>query len=353
MSQARLTVCVGGGGVGKTTTSAALAVHLARKGARTLVITVDPARRLADALGVEIGQATKQAPIDPRTEGRLYAKMPDPRSSIEDFMTWLFVEEAQRTRVMNNPAYKELANSLAGVHELLTIGLLQHEVDSGAFDEIVLDTAPSRHALAFLTYPSRLLELLEAKALTWLAAAAEASREDVPRSGLFAWGRAKVEGLFGRLVGVSALRNLSSLFAELVSVRSRWAELARKTDDMLGGTDTRYLLVGAPTGGAIEDVSYLLRSLERRKLRPEAVILNRAEREPPDLRAAGGGDVEERSEGSFERADSGARRDARVAFGRAQNPGDGGRRRRECALTAASSRDAHRASSLRRPGAAP
>ena len=281
MSPARLTICVGGGGVGKTTTSAALALHLARGGARTLVITVDPARRLADALGVEIGQATRPAPIDPRPGVKLFAKMPDPRSSLDDFMVWLFLDETQRKRVVQNPAYRELADSLAGVHELLTIGLLQHEIDSGSFDEIVLDTAPSRHALAFLTYPSRLLELLEAKALGWLAAAAESTRDDAPRSGIFAWGRSKVEGLFGRLVGVSALRNLSSLFAELASVRGRWAELARKTDSMLGAESTRYLVVGAPTGGAIEDVTFLLRSLERRRLRAHAVVLNRAERAPP------------------------------------------------------------------------
>jgi len=287
MSAPRLTVSVGGGGVGKTTSSAALAVHLARGGARTLVITVDPARRLADALGAEIGQATRPAPIDPRCEGRLFAKMPDPRESIDDFMAWLFVDEVQRRRVMNNPAYRELSDSLAGIHELLTIGLLQNEIDSGRFDEIVLDTAPSRHALGFLTYPNRLLELLEGRALAWLSAVAEtAGGEQKERRGIFAWGRAKVEGLFGKIVGVSALRNLSALFGELASVRERWAELARRTDALLGNPRTRYLLVGAPTGGAIADITYLRGSLERRRLKPAAVVLNRAENEPPSCEKA-------------------------------------------------------------------
>jgi anion-transporting ArsA/GET3 family ATPase len=285
MKPPRLTISVGGGGVGKTTTSAALALSMARGGARTLVITVDPARRLADALGASIGQATRPAPIDPRAEGRLFAKMPDPRESIDDFMAWLFVDEAQRRRVMTNPAYAELSDSLAGVHELLTVGLLQTEIDSGKFDEIVLDTAPSRHALGFLTYPSRLLELLEARALSWLASAAEATREDAPRRGFLSWGRSKVEGVFGRLVGASAVRNLSALFAELASVRERWAELARKTDVLLGDPRTRYLLVGAPSGGAIADIAYLSKSLARRKLRPTAIVLNRAEREPPACEA--------------------------------------------------------------------
>lgn len=282
----RITVSVGGGGVGKTTSSAALALALARTGSRTLVVTVDPARRLADALGVEIGQATREAPIDPRAGGRLFAKMPDPRSSMNDFMEWLFVDPVQRERVKKNPAYHELADSLAGVHEILTIALVQREIDTGDFDEVVLDTAPSRNALAFLTYPTQLLGLLEAKAMNWLAAMADAAQGNEKRGGLFAWGRAKVEGLFGRLLGGSGIRNLADLFAELMTVRERWADLARKTDALLGNPRTRYMLIGAPSGGAIADIGYLVRSLERRKLRPTAVVLNRAEREPPPCEQA-------------------------------------------------------------------
>lgn len=281
----RLTICVGGGGVGKTTTSAALALHLARAGARSLVITVDPARRLADALGAEVGQAAKPAPIDPRAGGRLFAKMPDPRSSMDDFTDWLFVDPVRRERFRANPAVKEMANSIAGIHEILTIALLQHEVDSGNYDEVVLDTAPSRHALAFLTYPSRLLEMLEAKALAWLATVAEVANPDEaeapPAAGLLAWGKAKVEALFAKVLGLSGLRDLSSMFADLASVRDRWAALARRTQALLTDPSTRYLLVGAPTGGALDDISYLMTSLEKRKLKPTAVVLNRSEHEPP------------------------------------------------------------------------
>jgi anion-transporting ArsA/GET3 family ATPase len=258
---------------------------MARKGARTLVITVDPARRLADALGVEIGQATRPAPIDERAGGRLFAKMPDPRLSMDDFSDWLFLDPQRRARFRANTAVREMADSIAGIHEILTVALLQNEVDSGNFDEVVLDTAPSRHALAFLTYPARLLDLLEAKVLTWLSAAADNSDPDEvdnpPATGIFAWGKAKLESLFGRVIGLTGLRALSSMFGDLASVRERWATLARRTQTMLEDPSTRYLLVGAPTGGAIEDVAYLQQSLERRKLRPTAVILNRAEREAP------------------------------------------------------------------------
>jgi anion-transporting ArsA/GET3 family ATPase len=250
------------------------------------VITVDPARRLADALGVELGQATRPAPIDPRAQDRLFARMPDPRSSMDDFTLWLFTDEQRRQRFRENRAVQEMADSIAGIHEILTVALLQNEVDSGNYDEVVLDTAPSRHALAFLTYPNRLLDMLEAKALSWLAAAAENSEEGEEESGstagaIFAWGKAKLEALFARVIGLPGLRSLSSMFGDLFTVRERWAALARRTQVMLADPGTRYLLVGAPTGGALDDIAYLAGSLERQKLRPTAIVLNRSEREPP------------------------------------------------------------------------
>jgi anion-transporting ArsA/GET3 family ATPase len=282
----RLTVSVGGGGVGKTTTSAALALSMARQGKRTLVITVDPARRLADALGAQVGQQAAAVSFGPDSDGRLFARMPDPRASLDDFVLWLFEEPERRKHVMDNPAYRELGDSLAGVHELVTIGLLQHEVDSGNYDEVVLDTAPSRHALAFLTYPGRLLGLLEARALAWLAAVSHvadaSSVQQQPRHGLLEWGRSKVEALMGRIVGLEGLRNLSALFGDMVAVRERWAGLARRTNALFREPSTRYLVIGAPTGGAMADVAYLVSNLARHQLRPSAIVLNRAELDAPD-----------------------------------------------------------------------
>ena len=270
---ARLTVCVGGGGVGKTTCSAALAMHLARSGKRTLVVTVDPARRLADALGVELGHATSPITVDPTAEDRLFAKMPDPRVGMADLLLALFDDPAQRERVRNNPAFRELSDSLAGVHEMITVGLVQSEIDSGLFDEVVLDTAPSRNALAFLDYPARLLGLLEAKALAWLAALADGA----PKSGgLLAWGKAKVEGAMGRIVGLDALRNLSALFGEMLTVREHWAASVRRSQELLASPENRYLVIGVPTGGSLADVRFLVAELERRAIAISGIVLNRA-----------------------------------------------------------------------------
>ena len=280
----RLTVCVGGGGVGKTTTSAAIALSLARRKRRTLVITVDPARRLADALGTEVGRHAQQVTLEEPVSD-LWAQMPDTRSSFDDFVVWLFDDPARRKHVMDNPAYRELRDSLAGVHELVTIGLLQTEIDGGQWDEVVLDTAPSRHALAFLTYPSRLASLLEAKALTWLAAMANTADPSAvdqrPKSGLFEWGRSKAEAIMGKIVGIEGLRNLSMLFSDMVSVREQWAAMARRTDALFHNPSTRYLIISAPTGGAIADAGYLVENLRRKGLGTAGIVLNRAESAPP------------------------------------------------------------------------
>jgi anion-transporting ArsA/GET3 family ATPase len=212
--------------------------------------------------------------------------MPDTRASLDDFVEWLFEDPIRRARVRGNPAYRELGDSLAGVHELVTIGLLQNEADSGNYDEIILDTAPSRHALAFLTYPSRLLGLLEARALNWLAALAQSADpavlETQPKAGLFRWGRAKVESVFGSIVGIEGMRNLSALFADMVAVRERWAALARRTNQLFQSATTRYLIIGSPSGGAIADVAYLLSNLKRHALHPSAIVLNRAEQDAPE-----------------------------------------------------------------------
>jgi hypothetical protein len=102
-----------------------------------------------------------------------------------------------------------------------------------------------------------------------------------PRTGLFEWGRSKAEAIVGRLVGLDGLRDLSALFADMVSIRERWPSLARRTHQLLRDPGTRYFVICAPTGGAMADAGYLVANLSRQGLRPSTVVLNRAESEPP------------------------------------------------------------------------
>lgn len=289
-------VCAGGGGVGKTTTSAALALSLARRGKRTLVVTVDPARRLASAMGVEIDADVHEAHVEPGVEGVLYALMPEPRRSTRTFIDLLFEEEPEaKARMLQNRVYLLLADAAAGMHEVVSLMLVAKAIAEHRLDYLVIDTAPSRQGLDFVSYPGRLATLYEGRAVTWLGnlARPNAPPDDEPDEdeggGLLAAGRKRIEALFGRLVNPRTLRDLAGLFAELALVKDRFARLARTSEHLLLGPDTRYLLVAAPSGSAAADARFLARRLKRLGQRPTALVLNRSDEGTPDwLRALDG-----------------------------------------------------------------
>ncbi len=281
-------VCAGGGGVGKTTTSAALGLALARRGYETLVVTVDPARRLASAMGVEVGESVQEAAVEQGLQGKLYALMPEPRRSTRTFIDIIFEHEPEaKARMLKNRVYLLLADAAAGMHEVVSLMLVAKAIEAQRFDYLVVDTAPSRQGLDFVSYPGRLATLYEGRAVTWLGNLA--GREDGDDNGevrdasggLLAAGKKRVESLFGRLLNPQTLRDLAGLFAELSLVKERFAQLARVSEHLLVGQETRYLLVAGPTGSASADASFLSRRLKRLGQRPTALVLNRADPAPP------------------------------------------------------------------------
>lgn len=286
----RTIVCAGGGGVGKTTTSAALALALARQGKRTLVVTVDPARRLASAMGVAVDAEVHPAHVEPGVEGHLFALMPEPRRSTRTFIDLLFEDEPEaKARMLQNRVYLLLADAAAGMHEVVSLMLVAKAISEHTLDYLVVDTAPSRQGLDFVSYPGRLATLYEGRAVGWLGNLARpgAEREDELEDaadeggGLFSAGRKRIEGLFGKLMNPRTLRDLAGLFAELALVKDRFARLARLSEHLLLGPDTRYLLVAAPSGSAAADASFLSRRLKRLGQRPTALVLNRADQGTP------------------------------------------------------------------------
>src|SRR5271154_1146920 len=168
----RVLICVGSGGVGKTTTSAALALALAQRGAKVAVVTIDPAKRLAAALGLHelSGEPIR---IDPATfaeqgveiDGELWAMMLDAKGTLDGIVARLAPDERAREEILANPVYRELSTAVAGSHELSAIAKLYELNEEHEFDVIVLDTPPSRNALDFLNAPTRLLGFLEGRAL--------------------------------------------------------------------------------------------------------------------------------------------------------------------------------------------
>jgi len=284
----KVVVCAGGGGVGKTTTSAALALALARRGLRTLVVTIDPARRLADALGVTIGPLPHVVHVDPSTGDRLWALMPEPQASTRTFMEFLFREEpASLERLYSNRLFLALSDALAGMHELVCMTLVARAATEHTFDYVIVDTAPSRYALDFVSYPPRLAALLESRALGFFGTLADRSGVAAEREGVAAnLARKTAEAALARGLGGRLVLDLTGLFSEMMRVRERFAGLANQSARLLLGESSRYVLVAAPTGSALADVRFLARKLEKLGRAPAAVVLNRADVTPRAWAAA-------------------------------------------------------------------
>jgi anion-transporting ArsA/GET3 family ATPase len=268
-------VCVGGGGVGKTTTSAALALSLARAGRRTLVVTIDPARRLADALGTSVGSKVQPVTL-PGAEGRLFALMPEPREAMRLFTEYLCADEPEALeRLLRNRLYRVLEEAVPGIHELVCMTFVTRAAEELDLDTIVIDTAPSRFAIDFVTYPRRLGKLLGNRAIAWLSGLSAPEEASQSRSSRwFAWGRRRAEQALAGVLGPNAVTDVAELFTAMTLVRERFVELSQRASDLLLVKETRYLLVTAPTGAASDNVRYLHARLRQLKLTPVALIVN-------------------------------------------------------------------------------
>jgi anion-transporting ArsA/GET3 family ATPase len=281
----RVCICLGGGGVGKTTTSAALALALAVRGQKVAVITIDPARRLAAALGLrelsgevsELGQHL----VDPalfaaqgiEMKGELWATMLDPKRTFDEIVTRLEPEERKREEILSNPIYRELSTAVAGSQELSAIAKLyelHHERD---FDVIVLDTPPSRNALDFLDAPTRLLGFLEGRALkVFLAPGGLTAR-------LFGRSTALVFAIFARVTGVDMLGDLSTFFRSVSGVIDGFAERTRGVASLLREESTTFLIVTSPEVEPAEEAVFLAGRLTARGMSHEELIVNRVNRD--------------------------------------------------------------------------
>src|ERR671911_1513764 len=200
----RIVVCAGSGGVGKTTPAAAIAMGMAERGLKVAVVTIDPAKRLADSLGLEeLGNEPRR--VDGEFEGELWALMLDSKRTFDALIERLAPDEATRDEVLSNRIYQQLSNAVAGSQEFTAIAKLYELDQEGDYDLLVLDTPPSRNALDFLDAPARLTGFFQGRAIKMF----------LKPAGLFGRGTGLVFKAMQKVTGVDLLRDLSGFFRAL------------------------------------------------------------------------------------------------------------------------------------------
>jgi anion-transporting ArsA/GET3 family ATPase len=269
-------VCVGAGGVGKTTTSAAIALGLAMRGQKVAVVTIDPARRLASALGLQELSGEPHR-IDEselvgagiELKGELWALMLDTKRTFDDVVARLASDENARQEILANPVYRELSTAVAGSQELGAIAKLYELHSEGDFDVVVLDTPPSRNALDFLDAPGRLLGFLDGRALqVFLAPSGLTAR-------LFGRGTALVFAIFARVTGVDMLNELSSFFRTMSSVIGGFGERTRRVASLLRASETSFLIITSPEPEPASEAAFLAERLRAADMSLGEVVVNR------------------------------------------------------------------------------
>lgn len=280
LDQTRLVVCVGAGGVGKTTTAAGLAVAAALRGRKVMVLTIDPARRLANSLGLaSIGNeqtAIDLTPIDAGTEGELWAMMLDSRSSFDSLISRVSPDEESRRRILDNHVYRHMADTFAGSQDYMATETLYDIVSSGEFDLVVLDTPPVKNALDFLESPGRLINFLDERVLRWFLRPYD--RNAVFASRLMMGTSAVVYRLLGYVFGRDFLDDLAHFFQDFQGLYEGFVQRNQAVMDLFRDPETSFVAICAPTETTIDVATFFEQELARRELPHVGLVVNQVHR---------------------------------------------------------------------------
>ena len=284
----RVLICLGPGGVGKTTMSAALAIHAAATGHAVDVMTVDPAPRLLDALGLE-GDAfePRDVPLDllhthrrgHHQPGRLRALRLDPKRTFDAIIARYAPSEKARDAIIANGIYRNLSSALAGVGDYMAMERLLELAGNAQTQLVVLDTPPAAEAIDFLDAPRRLLELLNSRAVGLLGAPGGILRSQLRLVDMAA--RA-VLSAFDRVTGLNLLSDVQSFVQSFDGMYAGFAERAERARDLVHGSNTSLIVVTTAEAGRIAQAADFVAALERANLKISAVIVNRVMADLPE-----------------------------------------------------------------------
>jgi anion-transporting ArsA/GET3 family ATPase len=275
LASKEMVLVTGSGGVGKTTVAAALGVSAAvHQGGRTLVLTVDPARRLADALGVgALGNRASRVPasafaaagVEPR--GELWAAMLDTKAGWDELIRRHAPDAEVRDAVLANPLYQNITSRFVHSHDYLAMEQLHELHASGQYDLVVVDTPPSRNALDVLDAPSRMIEFFGSRLLRWLT---------VPyRSRLFTIASRPFYQIADRVLGSRFLRDIADFFVLFQAMEKGFVARAREVEALLGDPRTTFLVVTTLETAPAHEAGYLARELLSRDYHLGAIVANR------------------------------------------------------------------------------
>jgi anion-transporting ArsA/GET3 family ATPase len=289
---ARILVCCGSGGVGKTTTAAALALRAAERGRRVVVLTIDPARRLAQSMGLTeldntprrvVGVGGSAQGPGGRATGELHAMMLDMKRTFDELV--LAHADGERAQaIIGNPFYQSLSSTFSGTQEYMAMEKLGQLQADAEWDLIVVDTPPTRSALDFLDAPDRLATFLDGRMLRILLAPAKAGGRAYVK--VLSAGVGVVSGVLTKIIGGELLRDLSTFVAALETMFGGFRSRAQATYDLLKAPGTAFVVVAAPERDALREASYFVDRLAAEQMPLAGLVVNRVHRSAAEALSA-------------------------------------------------------------------
>jgi anion-transporting ArsA/GET3 family ATPase len=270
LSDADVIVCCGSGGVGKTTVAAAIGLASARAGRRVVVVTIDPARRLADALGLAGGLTGEPQPIALEgAAGELWAMMLDTPAMFERVVRKHATDESQATRIVQNRFYRNMSDALSGTQEFMASEALYELHADPRFDLVVVDTPPSRNALDFLEAPGVLARFLDHPVFKLLMLPTRTGFR------MLSFASQPILRAVGRVVGSDALTDASAFFQAFAGMEGGFRERAEMVASLLRADSTRFVLVTSPRRDTVEEATWFADQLVGLGFGVAAVVTNR------------------------------------------------------------------------------
>ncbi|MEP7055824.1 MAG: ArsA family ATPase [Actinomycetota bacterium] len=277
----KIIVCCGSGGVGKTTLAAALGVRAAENGRRVVTLTIDPARRLAQSLGLqELDNVPRQVA---GARGELHAMMLDMKRTFDEIVVTHTTPDKAK-QILENPFYQSLSGSLAGTQEYMAMEKLGQLHASGDWDLIVVDTPPTRSALDFLDAPERVSSFLEGRMMRMLLAPAKMSGRAYLK--VFSAGIGIFTTILTKITGAELLRDVSNFLAASESTFGGFRERAQQTYELLKDEQTAFVVVATPEAAALREAAYFVERLTSERMPLAGLVVNRVHRtDEPKLTA--------------------------------------------------------------------